>query len=62
MSLIGRGQIGVMSEDELIRSHVTPLTECSALLVLALELQHESKMHYNLSADLQLDDRKYCCR
>jgi len=51
-----------MSEDELIRSHVTPLTECSALLVLALELQHESKMHYNLSADLQLDDRKCCCR
>ncbi len=28
---------------------------------VALELQHGSDVHYNLSADLQLDD-KCCCQ
>ena len=31
---------GPMSNDERIRSRVIPLTECSARLVVALELQH----------------------
>ncbi len=54
--------MGATSKDEPIRSCVTTLTERSGRLVLALELQHESNVHYNLSADLRLDNKKCCCQ
>ena len=58
--LIDRGQTGAMTEDGLIRSRVTLLTECAAWLMSASKLQHGSNVHYNISADLQLGDRECC--